>query len=902
MASKTTKSPKSKVKGTKTAARKTGTNTTRKAATKKATARKTTRKITAKKATAKITTPKTAARKRAAKTETPPLDYRRKYGGLIGIESKVPIKDKHALSVIYTPGVGSPCMEIFHDRKKSFEYTCRGNTIAILTDGSAVFGLGNVGARAALPVMEAKSVIFKTLAGIDAFPICVDTNDPEEIVKVGLHLAPTFGGISLEDISAPRCFNIEEHLSRGTTIPVFHTDQHGAAIAVLAALSNALKIVKKKTASLKVVILGAGAAGISVAKILDDVGVKNIIVCDTKGAIYEGRLGRMNWAKAELANHTNRNLETGNLADVMKGADVFIGLSAGNIVTKDMVKSMAGDAIVFALASPVPEIKPGEAKKAGAAVVGSSLPEYENEVSCLLVYPGMFRGLLDVRARNINKRMEQAVAKALAGLVSKSDLTAGQVVPKPMDLRVPVAVAKAAAAAAIETGEARKTLDPEAVAEGMREYLYEGEDALVGDYIEPKGLSLGEESVEVHERYHGVIGIKTMVSLRDERMLGIISTPGAAEVVREIQKRPEKVFDYTIKGNLVAIVTDGSAVLGLGNIGPEAGMPVMEGKAVLFKTFAGVEAFPICVDTQDPMEIVEVVEQIAPTFGGINLEDISAPRCFQIERELKKRLNVFVFHDDQHGTAVVVLAGILNALKLVGKKIEDITIAMNGAGAGGVAVAKLLLRMGVKDIVMCDRTGIIYRGRRERMNWAKVEMSKISNKQGLRGDLADAMKGRDVFVGLSAANAVNRAMVRSMAKDAIIFALANPVPEIMPADALEAGAKVVATGRSDLANQVNNALAFPGIFRGALDTRSRQINDEMKIAAAMGLASLVAESELTAEYIIPNALDLRVPSVVAASVARSAIETGQARVKVDPDKVAARTREYVYEGRLVPLE
>jgi malate dehydrogenase (oxaloacetate-decarboxylating) len=563
---------------------------------------------------------------------------------------------------------------------------------------------------------------------------------------------------------------------------------------------------------------------------------------------------------------------------------------------------MASGAIVFALASPVPEIRPKDARKAGAAVVGSSLPEDDNEVSCLLAYPGMFRGALDVSARNINKEMEFAAAKAIAGLVSKGEIAAGQVVPKPMDLNVPVAVAQAAAAAAIETGVARKAVDPEAVAESMRKFLYEGEAALVGKAVERTGASLGEESVELHERYHGAIGIKTMVSLRDEKMLGIISTPGAAEVVREIQKKPEKVFDYTIKGNLVAIVTDGSAVLGLGNIGPEAAMPVMEGKAVLFKTFAGVEAFPICVDTQDPVEIVEVVEHISPTFGGINLEDISAPRCFQIERELKKRLNVFVFHDDQHGTAVVVLAGILNALKIVGKKISDVTVTMNGAGAGGVAVAKLLLRMGVKDIVMCDRSGIIYRGRREHMNWAKVEMSKISNKQGLRGDLAEAMKGRDVFIGLSSANVVSRAMVRSMAKSPVIFALANPVPEIMPGDAIEAGARVVATGRSDLLNQINNALAFPGIFRGALDTRARQINDEMKIAAARGLASLVTESELSPEYVIPNALDLRVPSVVAASVAKAAIETGQARIKVDPDKVASRTREYVYEGRLMPLD
>lgn len=854
------------------------------------------------KADAARTVTKKAAARPGARAETPAMEYRRKYGGLIGIESKVPIKDKHALSVIYTPGVGSPCMEIYADRAKSFEYTCRGNTIAILTDGSAVLGLGNVGARAALPVMEAKSVIFKTLSGIDAFPICVDTQDPERIVRVGMHLIPTFGGIAVEDISAPRCFLIEEQLSRGTSIPVVHTDQHGTSIAVFAALSNALKIVKKKISSLKVVISGAGAAGSAITRLLDDVGVKNIIICDTRGAIFEGRLEHMNWAKAELARHTNPKLEKGQVSDVIKGADVFIGVSAGGVVTKDMIKSMAPDAIVFALASPVPEIRSKEARKAGAAVAGSSLPDDINEVSCLLAYPGLFRGALDVRARNVNKEMKLASAKAIASLVGREELSNGQVVPKPMDLRVPIAVSKAVAKVAIETGEARKVVDPEVVAEQMRKYLYEGEAALVEKAEEHPGASLGEESIELHERYHGAIDIKTTVSLRDERMLGIISTPGAAEVATAIKKHPEKVFDYTCKGNLVAIVTDGSAVLGLGNIGPEAAMPVMEGKAVLFKTFAGVEAFPICVDTQDPVEIVDVVEQIAPTFGGINLEDISAPRCFQIERELKKRLNIFVFHDDQHGTAVVVLAGLVNALKLVGKDMKDITVVMNGAGAGGIAVAKLLLKVGIKDLIICDRRGIIYEGRREGMNWAKVEMSKITNRECIKGDLAEAMKGRDIFIGLSSANVVSRPMVRSMAKSPIIFALANPVPEIMPGDAIEAGARVVATGRSDLANQINNALAFPGIFRGALDTRSRQINDEMKIAAAHGLAGLVKESELEPEFIIPNPLDLRVPSAIAAAVAKEAIATGQARLKVDPGKVASRTREYVYEGRLQPLE
>lgn len=830
------------------------------------------------------------------------LEYRKEQGGLIGIQTKVPIKDKHALSVVYTPGVGAPCLEIHEDKEKSFELTCRSNTIAILTDGSAVLGLGNVGAQAALPVMEAKSVIFKTLAGIDAFPLCLDTQQSDDIVKAGLLLSPTFGAIALEDISAPRCFVIEEELARGTDIPVFHSDQHGAAVAVYAALVNALKVVNKKMISLKVVISGAGAAGTAITRMLDDAGVKNIIVCDTRGAIYDGRPEHMNWAKAELARHTNPKKEKGKLANVIKGADVFIGVSTGGIVTKEMVRSMAKDAIVFSLASPVPEITSKEALQAGAAVAGSSLPDDINEVTCLLAYPGFFRGLLDVRAKGVNREMKFAAAEAIACLVTKEDLKMGKVVPEPMDLKVPVVVAEAVAKAANETGMSRKKVDPREVASRMEKYFYEGESALVEKAEDRTYSSLGEESIALVGRYHGAVGVKTKVSLRDERMLGIISSPGAADVVEEIKRNPDRVFDYTCKGNLIAVVTDGSAVLGLGNIGPEAGMPVMEGKCVLFKTFAGVEAFPICVDTQDPIEIVEIVSYIAPSFGGINLEDISAPRCFQIERELSKRLDIFVFHDDQHGTAVVVLAGLLNALKLVGKKIEDVTITINGAGAGGVAVAKLLLKAGVKDIILCDTHGIIYPARPEGMNWAKVEMAKLTNKQGLKGSLEDAMKGRDAFIGLSVANAVSRQMVRSMAKDAIVFALANPVPEIMPADAIEAGARVVATGRSDLGNQINNAIAFPGIFRGALDTRARSINDEMKLAAAHALAGLITERELNPQYIIPNPLDLRVPQVVSAAVAEAAIRTGVARVKVDPKKVAARTREYVYEGRLTPLE
>ena len=354
----------------------------------------------------------------------------------------------------------------------------------------------------------------------------------------------------------------------------------------------------------------------------------------------------------------------------------------------------------------------------------------------------------------------------------------------------------------------------------------------------------------------------------------------------------------TAKGNLVAIVTDGSAVLGLGNIGARAAMPVMEGKAILFQTFGGVEAFPICLATQVADEIVEIVKRMEATFGGINLEDISAPRCFYIERRLKEELNIPVFHDDQHGTAIVVTAALLNALKISNRKLENLQVVVNGAGAAAIAVSKLLLEMGVLQLILCDTRGAIYQGRKEGMNWIKEEMAGQTNPERRKGDLSQVVRGADVFIGLSVAGALTQDMVRSMAKDPIIFALANPMPEIMPDLAKEAGALIVATGRSDFPNQVNNSLVFPGVFRGALDVRARVINEAMKIAASQAIAGLIPEKELNTEYIIPKGMDFRVPPVVAAAVARRAIETGVAKIEVDPEIIAQRTRTIIYEGEL----
>jgi len=402
--------------------------------------------------------------------------------------------------------------------------------------------------------------------------------------------------------------------------------------------------------------------------------------------------------------------------------------------------------------------------------------------------------------------------------------------------------------------------------------------------------TLEEKSLEMHKLNQGKLQVSAKVRLVNGQDLSLAYSPGVAEPCMAIHNDTEKVYDYTMKGNTVAVVSDGSAVLGLGNIGPEAAMPVMEGKSVLFKNFAGVDAFPICLNTHDVEKIIETVKLLEPTFGGVNLEDIAAPNCFIIEERLKKETNIPIFHDDQHGTAIVTLAGLINALKLVGKKIDEIKVVANGAGAAGIAIIKLLMSMGVKDVIMCDTKGIIYEGRPNGMNSVKDEIAKTTNKEKLQGTLADALKGADVFIGVSVAGAVTPEMVQSMNKDSIIFAMANPVPEIFPDVAKKAGARVVGTGRSDLPNQVNNVSAFPGIFRGALDTRATNINEEMKIAAAYAIASLVKEEDLQDDYVIPDPFNPDVAPKVAAEVAKAAMETGVARITVDPKEVEEKTR------------
>ncbi|MEM7332694.1 MAG: NADP-dependent malic enzyme [Chloroflexota bacterium] len=408
-------------------------------------------------------------------------------------------------------------------------------------------------------------------------------------------------------------------------------------------------------------------------------------------------------------------------------------------------------------------------------------------------------------------------------------------------------------------------------------------------------MSVAEESLELHERFTGLLEVYSKIPVKDEHILNqFYLVPEAMEPSKRIVENPAEVFTLTPRSNLVGVVSDGSAVLGLGNIGGRAAMPVMEGKAILFQTFAGVEAFPICLSTQDPDEIIDVVCQLEPTFGGINLEDIAAPHCFYIENKLRELTDIPIFHDDQHGTAVVVLAGIMNACRLTGKHPSELTITVNGAGASAVAVTKLLMAMGVEDVVMLDRRGAIYNGRKN-LNWIKREMANLTNMNGVKGDLESVIKGRDVFIGLSAPGVLSQEMIKSMAKDPIIFALANPIPEIMPDEALAAGAGIVATGRSDLPNQVNNSLAFPGIFRGALDTRVRNITDEMKIAAAKAIADLVPDKELRPDWIIPKGTDFSVAPAVAEAVARCAVETGECRVNIDPTFISERVLQHIYE-------
>ena len=824
------------------------------------------------------------------------LEYRRRFRGLIGVRSKVPIRDRAILSLVYTPGVAEACLAIEQDPLASYDLTCRGNTVAILTDGSDLFGSqGGTGAEA-LPIEEGKSVLFKTFAGIDAFPICLESHDLNRAIQAGVAIAPTFGAICLDDIAAPAAFTIADHLEKAADIPVFSNQHHGTAVLVLGGLINALKVTGREAATTRIVISGAGVAGIGVARLLVRSGFRDVVVCDRAGAIHRYRSERMHWAKSYVAKETNLDDRRGSLREMLKGADVFVGLSTGGIVDGDMIASMAADPIVFSLAVPDPEIAPTLARDAGARVVATSRSDFANQMDISLVFPGVFRGLLDSRARNIRLRTLRYAAEALADMVQPDELHADFIVPRIFDFRVAPAVAEAVARAAVESGEAGRQVDPGEVSARTRRFVYEGKFQSLPRRTNGEQRTFKEESIELRRRHGGVLEIESKLPIRDHHILNMVYVPPAAYTPAQIiRETPSEITNLTSKGNLVAIVTDGSAVLGLGDIGPQASLPVMEGKAVLFRSLAGVEAFPICLMAREVDEIVDIVASISPSFGGINLEDIAAPRCFEIERKLRDRLALPVFHDDQHGTAIVVSAGVINGLKLRGTAIGDARITINGAGAAGVAVAKLLLAFGAGDVILCDRAGALYEGRTANMDDSKREIARITNRANLTGSLTDALVGADIFIGLSAPGVLTPEMIGRMADRPLVFALANPTPEIYPDEARKAGALAVATGRSDFPNQINNSLAFPGVFRGALDIEARTVNDEMKMAAAEAIANLVASSELSADFLIPDSLDLRVPPRVASAVAQAGIATGVHRLDVDPATIEARARDLVYE-------
>lgn len=402
-------------------------------------------------------------------------------------------------------------------------------------------------------------------------------------------------------------------------------------------------------------------------------------------------------------------------------------------------------------------------------------------------------------------------------------------------------------------------------------------------------MSLRDDALHMHKQKQGKLSVNSKVEIKDREALSLAYSPGVAEPCKEIYEDERTVFDYTIKSNTVGVVTDGSAVLGLGNIGAKASLPVMEGKSALFKNFAGVDSFPIALETNDVDEIVNTVKLMTPIFGGINLEDISAPRCFEIEERLSRETDIPVFHDDQHGTAIVTLSGLLNALKLTDRSLNQIKVVLNGAGAAGVAIVNLLYSFGVKEMVMCDSRGAIYEGRPNGMNPIKEKVSQFTNQKKVQGGLEDVVKDADVFIGVSIEGALTEDMVKSMAEDPIIFAMANPNPEIMPDTAKSAGASIIGTGRSDFPNQINNVLAFPGIFRGALDVRATHINDEMKKAAVVAIADLISEDELRSDYVIPDAFNKEVAPNVAKAVAKAAMESGVSRIKVDPEAVYQNT-------------
>ncbi|MFB6356759.1 MAG: malic enzyme-like NAD(P)-binding protein, partial [bacterium] len=525
-------------------------------------------------------------------------------------------------------------------------------------------------------------------------------------------------------------------------------------------------------------------------------------------------------------------------------------------------------------------------------------------VTDALALPGLFRGVIETGASRFTTSMMLEAARAIAEVVPDEDLRPRFILPDLLDLNVGPNVARAASRCAIEENLSRGiSVTPEEVAARTRQYIYEGDpiddDPDFWEKIdEPVENDLG---LRYYRNHRGPLTLRSKIALKDREILGLLYIPGLGEVVKTIREQPERSYELSCRGNLVAVATNGSAVLGLGDIGVPAAGPVMEGKSVIFKTFAGVEAFPLCLeDDGDPEQFIESIKRLEPSLGGVNLEDITAPDCFEIERRLKDEMDIPIFHDDQHGTAVVILAGLKNALQYCGRSLEDVQIVINGAGASALATARILKQAGASRITICDSKGPIYSGRGN-LNPEKRRVAEWTNPDGIQGELSDALPGADVFIGLSVAEVLSKKDVQTMADDPIIFALANPVPEILPPEAREGGASIVATGRSDYSNQVNNAIAFPGIFRGALDVRATEITEGMKIAASEALAGLVRAHGIREHYILPRAMDFRTAPKVAEAVAQTAIDEGVARRDVDPSTILEHTKDYIYEGRLYYL-
>jgi malate dehydrogenase (oxaloacetate-decarboxylating) len=824
---------------------------------------------------------------------------REKYRGLFGTQPTIPLTDPHMLSVIYTPGIATPCLEIQKDHLISFDYTIRGNTIAVVSDGSSVYGLGNTGPEAAIPMLESLCTLHKNFAGTDAVPVALKVRTTEEIIETIRLLAPTFGGFHLSGFSAPKCYEIEDILRRAVSVPVMHGD-HGLAVVAVAGLLNALKVVNKRLQDSRIVIFGAGPSGISTARLLLAMHAGDVKLCDEYGLVEYHRVKGMDWVKSEIARKTNAEGRTGTLEEALVGADVFIGYKDDSRLDPQIIAKMAPKPILFALALPNPEMDYDEARAAGAAVVATRSNTAPNAINASMGYTGIFRGALEVRATEINEAMKIAATISLAGMVNDDDVTAENILPSYLQAEVAATVARSVAQAAVESGVAQVFKSPQAVERKVHMFRMNGTSA----WVKPEQgnwehMSTAEKSMEIRRRHGGAVETIAKVPISDNQSFNAVYSPvNTVKTCQEIREHKERVYDLTSKNNLVAVITDGSAVLGLGNIGPGAGLPVMEGKSVLFKTFGGVDAFPICLRTQEVEAIIDAVKALTPVLGGINLEDISAPRCFEIEERLIEETDIPIFHDDQHGTAVVAVAGILNAVKAVGKELGNVRVAVNGAGASALSVSKLLMKAGIQDITICDTRGIIYLGRPYGMNAFKDRIAEVTNKQGMQGELEDAVRGADIFIGLSVAGALSQDMVRSMAKDPIILAMANPTPEIMPDEAFAAGAKIMGTGRSDFPNQVNNCLAFPGIFRGTLDVRASRINDEMKLAAARAIAADITEEELEQGIIIPSTFKLEIPPRVAAAVAQAAIDTGVARRPIPPDIIAKALEVYLRTGEL----